>query len=263
MELKYNIWQFALRTKEDLRSKATLPNIARNVPRFIRRLKNPNPLTLPPHELSHYENVLARIQSDPNCVIVRLPDVSTGHGIVQDKINVVIRHDIDSGYSDIAEALCRIDKKFSIKSSIHILVDGTIYDPSSLAGFVNIFNNLEFDVGLHSQAWLQNNFSEAFREELRMFKSNFGFMPVTFSHHGAWPRSNESLRRRRSITRNISKLIHDTSIRGHFDTYNWLSHDSNVRGRPVPLNGDFFATGQKGFFGGVSLLLTHDTHWKL
>ena len=263
MNLKYNIWQFALRTIEDFRSKTTLPNIARNFPRFIGRLRKPSQLTLPPHDLSHYELGLEGIQSDPNCVIVKLKDVSSGRGIVQDKINVVIRHDIDSGYSDVAEALCMIDEKYAIKSSIHILVDGKLYDPSSLAGFVKVFRNLDFDVGLHSQAWLQNNYFEAFQEELRTFKSIFGFMPVTFSHHGAWPRSNESLRRRRMITRNISKLICNTTICGHFDKYNWLSHDSNVRGRPVPLSDDFFATGQKGFFGGVSLMLTHDTHWKL
>jgi hypothetical protein len=145
---------------------------------------------------------------------------------------------------------------------VQVLVDGTAYDPRVLQPVIGELRGTGFDIGLHTQAWMFTNYVAAFRKDLDTFVDVFGFAPRTFTLHGAWPRSDNDLKRRREFVARVDELIKGTGLLGYREHFDWVSEDSNILGQQVPLRDRFFRAGDLCLLGGVALILTHDNHWK-
>jgi hypothetical protein len=195
-------------------------------------------------------------------VFVPLPDYASGKTLRDDAINVLLRHDVDLGDSQGLEALCKAELSLGLQSSVHFQIDGTAYDPAKFRLIAGSLAADGFDVGLHTQAWMHRDFEKVFRRELEQFEEVFGFAPRTFTQHGAWPRTADDLTRRQEFTQATSALIGGSQIVGYNNDFDWVSEDSNIDGRHVPLTGRFFAIPGLVYRGASALILTHDGHWR-
>ncbi len=171
---------------------------------------------------------------------------------------VVLRHDHDGGKKLPLSLLCDIEEAAGFRSSIHILVDGLDYDPLPLVPFWKDLSKRGFDIGLHSQCWMRENYEEAFFDDLAKFELLLGFKPKTMSLHGAWPRSDIDMRRREEFLGNLNKYLRDTDIAGYNNTFSWVLEDSSIGGEVQPLTWEFSGGADFIFRGGVGLILTHD-----
>ncbi len=233
-----------------------------DVRRMTRLMGSGTSLSSPPHDLELYRGLLRSLRNNPRCHAISLEDCVRGSNIERDLVNFVLRHDLDAGRPEVIRALCDAELEFGLRSSVHILVDGELYNPMTLVSIARELHDQGFDVGLHTQAWMHSDYRSAFRADVAKFESLFGFPPRTFSQHGAWPRTDADLRRRRRFTLDTPELIRSTSIRGCPVSFDWVSEDSCVRNQPVPLTTRFFQVANGCFLGGTALILTHDNHWK-
>ena len=231
--------------------------------RFLLAFRKSQPVSFPPHSLQLYERFLQSLQNNPKCVFRSLTEHVRGAPVDSQCVNVVLRHDLDAGKPEVARALCDVEKTLGLRSSVHILVDGLLYDPTLLVPLAQQLRDGGFDVGLHTQAWIHNDYISAFHLDINRFEEVFAFPPRTFTQHGAYPRTEgDALLRRIEFTRKIPELIADTSIIGYNNSFVWVSEDSNREGRPFPIDEHFFKVAEFSYLGGVSLVLTHDNHWR-
>lgn len=234
-----------------------------DVRRMARSLRADAPVSTPPHSLSHYRELLTSLTNDARCRAWSLAEYALGENRAHDRVNVVLRHDLDAGDPSIARGLCEVERAIGLRSSVHILVDRQLYDPTRLVDVARKLHAEGFDVGLHTQAWMHEDYTAAFYQELDWFESLFGFSPRTFSQHGAWPRTEADLARRRQFTVATPTLIRGTTLVGAPQSFDWVSEDSCIANQPVPITTRFFDVASGCFLGGVALILTHDNHWKL
>ncbi|MCB0060785.1 MAG: hypothetical protein KDE19_01675 [Caldilineaceae bacterium] len=219
-------------------------------------------LSFPPHPLYLYRELLESLQANNSCVFRNLSDHVQQILPDPQRINIVLRHDVDAGEPAVVRALCEIEESLGLRSAVHILVDGELYDPMPLVSLACQLHDTGFDVGLHTQAWMKEAYAAAFDQELRQFESIFGFAPKTFTLHGAWPRTAQDQARRRQFTQELSRLIAEKSLLGYNNRFDWVSEDSNIQGQPTPISARFFQIAEGCYLGGVALLLTHDNHWQ-
>ncbi|MGE3313512.1 MAG: hypothetical protein AB7O26_00260 [Planctomycetaceae bacterium] len=234
-----------------------------DVRRMARSLRTDKPVSTPPHSLALYRDLLTSIVNDPRCKAWSLAEYALEENRSQERVNVVLRHDLDAGDPHVSRGLCEVERALDLRSSVHILVDGQLYDPVRLNDVARELHAEGFDVGLHTQAWMHEDFAAAFHRDLDRFESLFGFSPRTFSQHGAWPRTDADLARRRRFTLETPNLIRGTTLVGAPQSFDWVSEDSCVANQPVPITTRFFDVASGCFLGGVALILTHDNHWKL
>lgn len=230
--------------------------------RAARSLRADAPVSTPPHSLSLYRRLLESLVEDTTCHAMSLADFALGRNDRPDRVNFILRHDLDAGEAAVAKALCHTEQELGLRSSVHILVDGKLYDPVRLVPLARDLHASGFDIGLHTQAWMHADFTAAFRRDIARFVELFGFSPQTFSQHGAWPRTDADLLRRRQFTLATPELIRGTPLVGAPQSFDWVSEDSCIANKPVPITTRFFDVASGCFLGGVALILTHDNHWK-
>ena len=255
-------YRYLLQLGRDARHGGGVAQMGENTLRFLRRFQPDAVASAPPHPIQRYRVLLERLLNSGQCTFRPLIDHVQGAPIDHSRLNVMLRHDLDAGEPGPARALCNVERALGLRSSVHILVDGTVYDPSRVADLARELQADGFDVGLHTQAWMRADYVEAFAEEVRRFEALFGFGPRTFTQHGAWPRTDADLARRDEFTRRTPNLIRGTTLLGYNNDFDWVSEDSNVRGQPAPLRRRFFRIGEQAYLGSVALILTHDNHWR-
>jgi hypothetical protein len=253
---------FARHVVADVRRGAGPSHLATDLGRLGRRFAAGVAISTPPHPLGIYERCLARLAADPRCRVVPLPAYVGGRGLDPEAVNVVLRHDLDSGDAVAAAALCDADRRAGFRSSVHVLVDGVLYDPAPLAALLAGLHRDGFDVGLHTQAWMHADPRAALRDDLDRFERLLGFRAQTMTFHGAWPRTGDDLARRRRFGRELEADTGDASLAGYCNWFDFVAEDSNVAGRPQPLSSAFLEVPSRCYLGGVALVLTHDTHWQ-
>ena len=147
---------------------------------------------------------------------------------------------------------------------MHVIVDDQFgYNLYPLKTFLRDMASDGFDVGLHSVAWMYSDYRKRFAWEYRTFIDEFGFQPYTLSIHGAWPRTDADLRRRDLFVKELwnGRLLDGTSFVGYERPYEWVSEDSRINGKDVPLCSSFIEGIHHCFLGGTALILTHDNGW--
>ncbi|MEM7129629.1 MAG: hypothetical protein AAF702_25070 [Chloroflexota bacterium] len=248
--------------RRDLRQTRNLRHWISDLQRLNARIQAPNPVSYPLHALSYYKQLLQKLQNDSGTVFRSLPAHVQGKQPDPQRVNIVLRHDVDAGEPQVVEAFCQIEKSLGLRSSVHILVDKKLYDPTRLIPLAGKLHAEGFDVGLHTQAWMQEDYRSAFHNELEQFEALFGFPARTFTQHGAWPRTDEDMARRRKFIQKIPQMIAETSLLGYNNRFEWVSEDSNVKGSPAAITEHFFQPNELCYIGGVALILTHDNHWQ-
>lgn len=229
--------------------------------RFFRRTRRGRIVSWPRHSLQLYEEVLRRVRSSDHCRIVSLEDHVRRTWAERDAIGVVLRHDVDVGDVRSTIALCEVETRLNLVSSVHLLVDDALYRASAVAPMARELRAAGFDVGLHTQAWMYEDYAGAFRADIARFGDVMQFLPSTMTLHGAWPRTPDDLVRRRRFLRRLPDLLRETTLVGYDNDFDWVSEDSNVRGRPAPLRESFMHPDRYCYLGGAALILTHDAHW--
>lgn len=249
----------------DLQSRVGLRHYLVDLHRFLKicQSNSNQQVSIPPHPLKLYRQLLKDLQNNQQCIFRSMIDHVRKVPADPQRVNVVLRHDLDAGDPGVALALCRVESELGLRSSVHILVDGTSYDPARLAPLARTLHSEGFDVGLHTQAWKQEDYEVVFRHELRRFEELFKFPPQTFSQHGAWPRTDLEMAWRHQFTHRTPELIKETPIIGYNNTFDWVSEDSNIAGKPVPVLEKFFQLSERCYLGGTALILTHDNHWQV
>lgn len=230
--------------------------------RFVRKtIPSHYPISYPPHSLHLYEQLLHSLSDDPRIAFMSLPEYVTGVPRNPQKITLMLRHDVDA-IPDAARDLCAIERSLDMRSSVHILVDGALYDPAPLTDLASELHADGFDVGLHTQCWMHEDYASIFYAELERFRDLFGFEPRTFTQHGAWPRTERDMQRRREFEIRTPDLIKGTSIVGYNNYFDWVSEDSCINAQPAPIHLSFFDLAERCYLGGTALILTHDNHWQ-
>lgn len=231
--------------------------------RFVRKtIPSHHPISYPPHPLYLYEQLLRSLQNDEKVVFMSLSEHVTGAARDPHKITLLLRHDLDAGIPEVAHALCGVERSLGMRSSVHILVDGALYDPAPLADLANELHADGFDVGLHTQCWIHEDYTSIFYAELERFRDLFGFEPRTFTQHGAWPRTERDMQRRHEFAIRTPEIIKGTSIVGYNNFFDWVSEDSCINAQPAPIHLSFFDLAERCYLGGTALILTHDNHWQ-
>lgn len=202
-----------------------------------------------------------RLKASNSCRVISLETHILRTWAERDGVGVVLRHDVDIGDARTTAALCEIDARLGLRSSVHVLVDDALYPATSIAAIGRDLRVAGFDVGLHTQAWMQHDYAVAFRADVERFGDILQFLPRTMTLHGAWPRRQVDLIRRRRFLSDLPGLLQDTPLIGYDNDFDWVSEDSNVQGRPTPLCESFFQLDRYCYLGGVALILTHDAHW--
>lgn len=249
--------------REDARRGFSLRHAAADLARLTARFRPAPPLSSPPHDVRLYETCLAALAADPACRVITLEEHILGRRGAVDGIDVVLRHDVDSGDGRALEGLCRADRRAGFRSSVHVIVDGTIYDPQPLVGLLRTLHDDGFDVGLHTQAWIHPDCGAALRQDLARFEALLGWPARTMTFHGAWPRTEDDLARRKRFEQQLPAWSRQTALVGYNNRFDFVAEDSNVAGQPSPLNQAFLESATRCYLGGVALILTHDTHWRV
>ena len=251
----------ARHVRRDCSRGVTSMHLLEDARRFFKRADRGRILSWPRHSLRLYDELLVRLRSLPQCRFLSLEAHVRKTSVERDAIGVVLRHDVDTGDARGLAALCEIEARLSITSSVHILVDDALYRCETVAPLAKELGAAGFDVGLHTQAWMHPDYVRTFFTEVARFGDLMQFLPKTITLHGAWPRSSGDLARRRRFLRDLPTLLQNTSIVGHNNHFDWVSEDSNIQGRPAPIRESFLQPDLYCYLGGVALILTHDAHW--
>ena len=245
----------------DLRHGAGVPHLVADVVRAARMFSNPGAaVSSPPHSLRLYGDFLERLLRAPRCRFLSLRGLECGRRH-PDAVNVVLRHDLDAGNALVAERFCAVEQAVGLCSSVHVLVDGRLYDAKPLSTLARALHAAGFDVGLHTQAWIEPSYRAALWSDIGRFEALFGFSPRTLSLHGAWPRTAADLERRRDMVRVMPDLLEGSQIGGHTPRFDRGSEGLDQGGRPQPIKDSFFQLSDRCYLGGAALVLTHDNHW--
>lgn len=232
--------------------------IVRDITTFFHRVRKKRILSNPPHSTQIYQEALNIALADKDIKFISLIEYCLGqHNDYQGK-RLLLRHDHDGGMKEPLTRLCDIEESLGLRSSVHILVDGDLYNPLPLVSYWIDLANRGFDVGLHTQSWMKINYKETFLDEIKKFEDLLGFSPKTFTHHGAWPRTNKDMLRRAEFIQNLDTLINGTTIVGYNNYFNWIVEDSAVKGEISPLTNPFLSINNYLYHGQVGLILTHD-----
>ncbi len=235
--------------------------LSSEIAKCCRRMLRREAVSEPPHRLSLYKETLVGLLEDDFCSFLSIKDRINGRINLGSKYGVCLRHDIDCGSAKRTEALCAVESALNLRSSVHFLVDDVIYDLNGVRETAKRLHGAGFDVGLHSQCWLQENYELAFEKELERFSEVFGFRAETYSQHGAWPRDAGSEERRAEMRSRERELAKRHSLVGCDYKYDIVIEDSARLGKPVPINEDFRSPERYICRGDVALLLTHDCYW--
>ncbi|MDR1916262.1 MAG: hypothetical protein LBQ58_06800 [Synergistaceae bacterium] len=250
--------------KRDIHSGVTCSHVCKDFVRFIKKRSNADCILCEnkPFPILIYKNLLEYLSVHDDFICMTVLDY-VSNKIDKERINVVLRHDLDSGCSEVLKLLCNTEKKLNIRSSVHVLMDKSCYDATAMKPLLLDLYRDGFDIGLHTVAWMYENYADMFMRESAMFAEILGFSPKTLSIHGAWPRSDVDMERRKIFESQLrlDLLLKDTSFIGYNGHYDWASEDSRHMGKDVPLKNSFLTGFENCYRGDVCILLTHDNGW--
>lgn len=132
-----------------------------------------------PFDISIYDNLLLKIKS--SYVVLDYP---TNFEYIEN-INFLLRHDIDTHECiESFEYLLEIDKKHNIKSGVYFRVDNKEYKLSDYKDKILKYKEANFEIGLHTVCYVEDDYKKRFFEELNEFEKALGFKASSFTVHG-------------------------------------------------------------------------------
>lgn len=221
-----------------------------------RRIKAESPYT---REI--YARLIEEIlEGQRHCIVLPMAEYLSGR-LDRGKINLVIRHDIDT--RDCLEGLERVltvNRRFDLRVALYFRVDGKEYSIRDYAPQIHVWKDEGHEIGLHTLAYTCDRIEEAFGREHRLFHEVLGFHPKTFTLHGLGKLHYEN---RLKFLDRIDHFIETYRYLGSDNKqgYRYVIHDCHfVDGRRVLM--DDFEMLPSFLRGGDSvLILTHPCYW--
>jgi len=136
-----------------------------------------------PYNIDIYKKILTQLKKGNKYHILRMKDFP--HKLDTKKINVILRHDIDS--MGCVANLCRfleVENSAGVRSSSYIRVDRVKYQPENCYRAIDKYNSLGFEFGLHSSCYTCPDYMERFAWEVKEFQKIFNICPESFTQHG-------------------------------------------------------------------------------
>jgi len=247
-------------------------NVLRNLHRYWYQMSSHDHdkvcVTERPYHLRLYEEVVKQYVQNETCVFLSAYDATNREKRDPDRVNLVLRHDLDS-LPERVKWFCDIEMKYGLRSAIYVIVGPQHFEGSAnyavLGDLQQLLLNLNregFEIGLHSIAWAQGDFVEAFAAEVEIFRQIFEFLPRTYTLHGFLSETETGIRR-------WPFLKWDSS--GHFkSSYPYLAgrrlngrimlSDSWHYGRPISWPSQPPSL-KRVFLGEIGVILTHSESW--
>ena len=214
----------------------------------------------PPCTYSLYEEFCSVIEDSPAAVIpLRL--LGQRHADVP---IVVLRHDIDHlGCVLSLPAMLEVEKRHGLTSSSYLIVDGSRYDPRTLARVVREYKGLGPEFGLHSDCYLYGDSLSRFQRELVYFEELYGQKAESFTQHGVGQVSIEERKRfNRSLPIEGNRPSFPPTDIGFPYTLRFSDAKQNETGKTLTHTPEAFAAAlQQLQPGEAALFLTHPFRW--
>lgn len=194
------------------------------------------------------------------CAVLPMTEYLSGE-LDRNKVNVVIRHDIDTlDCMEELEQMLSVNRRFVLRVALYFRADEKEYSMQNYAPQIRAWKNEGHEIGLHTLAYTSDQMEEAFRREHELFGEILGFYPRTFTLHGLGELHYENR------LRFLDRIDHFIEAYGYLGSdnqrgYRYAIHDSHlVNGRRV-LMSDFERL--PGFLrkGDGVLILTHPCYW--
>src|SRR5262245_27895364 len=107
-------------------------HVVEDLRRFLRQGRRGAILSWPRHPLRLYEETLVRLLASDGCRVLSLETHVRRTWAERNAIGLVLRHDVDAGDLRSTAALCEIEARLNVASSVHMLVDDAIYPAKSM-----------------------------------------------------------------------------------------------------------------------------------
>lgn len=217
------------------------------------------PISIGPHNLRLYEYLLRRFIGR-NAEFITAEGLFSPEGLSAETAYVTLRHDLDYR-PDALEAIIDLERRYGLKSEVHVIVDGEFYDPVPLASYWRRLAGDGFEIGLHTQAPPRDDFEAYFCREVDVFSDLLGHQPRTFSIHGAVPRPSDWAVRVSRFRDWLAPRMGGFGLLGshNFGGVNLWIEDSRIGGEFAYLHTDWIETVPEP--GKVIGVLVHPEHW--
>jgi hypothetical protein len=145
--------------RQDWRQRVPFQHYIEDFRRFTGSFRSSPDVSTPPHPLRLYRELLQTLLQREDCAWRSLEAHVQGAPVNPHRVNWVLRYDLDAGDPTVALALCQVERELGLRSSVHVLVDGKLYDPTRLVPLVPALQEDGFDVGLHTLAWMHVDYA--------------------------------------------------------------------------------------------------------
>ena len=218
-----------------------------------------------PYDVSDYRELLLRLQT--NAYVDLPPFDAAGWGCGGSRTRVFIRHDVDT-VQCVAQLglLLELNVETGVPAAVFLRMDGTDYDPNTIVKAVHRFGNLGIGFGLHTSAYVQDDYLAALNEEVNVFKAVMGFAPRWLTVHGL---GDFRLDVRERLVAEVTACLGEfgfsfTDAHTHLRQYRYVIQDCHldaVTGRRYMYND--FVTAERFFWPRFDyLVLTHPGYWR-
>ena len=146
---------------------------------------DPAPISIAPHNIQLLRYLIERYKRR-GVRFITCHELYGSDDLPKDQAYATLRHDVDYTPENVS-LLTDLERELGVRSEIHIIVDGSSYDPEPYAGEWRALAEEGFVFGLHTLAPSEPDFFTKLRDEIARFEELMGFAPPTFSIHGVCP----------------------------------------------------------------------------
>jgi hypothetical protein len=219
----------------------------------------PAPISVAPHNIQLLRYLIERYKRH-DVSFITCHELYGSEGPDPQRAYATLRHDVDYTPENLS-LITDLERELSVRSEIHIIVDGSSYDPEPYAAEWRKLAEEGFVFGLHTLAPSEPDFFTKLRDEISRFEELMGFAPPTFSIHGVCPSPvNWRELRERFIARIQPRMGSFGFIGSHnFGGVGYWIEDSGAGGEFAYLHDNWI--DKMPAPGEVFGILAHPDHW--
>ncbi len=215
------------------------------------------------YPIAIYKQLLDAVRKMDSCAF---EDFSSSK-IIEDKITVFFRHDIDTiNCLKNMPLLLDIDIQEKVASPCFLRVDEEEYSLYDANKLVQKYVERGVEFGLHTVCYIDDNYLKAFEDETNKFINAFGFQPKTFTVHGLGQyRSDVRAQFYSDISTRLNEFGYEFSdCCANLRTYHYVIEDChwNAKNQCRFIYDDFKKLPRNIKRGMNVLILTHPCYWK-
>jgi hypothetical protein len=230
---------------------------------WARYLSWRRPAAYAPYRIELYRDLLRQLRCRRDVSLPQFDEERLEIG----RLNFFLRHDIDTAQC-VANLIMVAEQNAAeaVPAAVYIRCDGEEYRPAEAAAAVGYCRARGFEIGLHSSAYVQDDYKAALRRELDVFGEAFGFSPRSVTIHGL---GDFRLAERHALVAHLKESLETYGLRftdAHesFRAYTHVITDCH----PDPVGGTRFIYNDMlrppAFLrrGLAYLVLTHPCYWR-